>query len=352
MFGNRVRITRAGRVLYRRVVVAAKVPTLAAWHAVRAAGVHGRAAGQVLPMRLGPVGLQRRFVYLVGPNVIARCQAFPSRGSRMITGVSVDRRPAWASMSRSTETQRCHGRSRPARRQSVHAPGGRLAGHTNDCVRVRLEVEPPRWIAFVETVHRQRDEVRTVFDVADDDAALLTGRPSDAREPRTAPQPRLFDVVHRNRPPLSRYSTMNTPGRVHEPSRRVLRRSGCRIAHGTTSLRATISVNQHTSDEYAMIPGPAHPPVPVVLPAACALGLRSTGWPTNEAAWSHVRHQNSRSASRAAKNGTTTSVVTSARPSCSSIAGTPRSMSAPRRPLPSPARTPTTLRRTLRPRLP
>ena len=45
-------------------------------------------------------------------GAVAWCQAVPSRGSRMITGVSVDRRLAYASSRGSTATQCCHSRSR------------------------------------------------------------------------------------------------------------------------------------------------------------------------------------------------------------------------------------------------
>lgn len=56
-----------------------------------------------------------------------------------------------------------------------------LAGQPNDGFGMRLEVEPPRRVAFVLAVHRIRDEVRAVHDVADDDVALLPGLPPDGR---------------------------------------------------------------------------------------------------------------------------------------------------------------------------
>ena len=43
-----------------------------------------------------------------------------------------------------------------------------LARQSDDGVRVRLEVEPPRGMALVPAVHRERDEVGAVFEVADD----------------------------------------------------------------------------------------------------------------------------------------------------------------------------------------
>ena len=57
-----------------------------------------------------------------------------------------------------------------------------LVGHSNDGVGVRFEVAPPRGVALVPAVHRDRDEVRAVFEIADDDAALLPGLPPDGGE--------------------------------------------------------------------------------------------------------------------------------------------------------------------------
>ena len=61
-------------------------------------------------------------------------------------------------------------------------PVRRLAGQSDDGVGVRLEVEPPRGMAFVPAVHGDRYQVGAVLDVADDDAALLPGLPPDRRE--------------------------------------------------------------------------------------------------------------------------------------------------------------------------
>jgi hypothetical protein len=90
----------------------------------------------------------------------------------------------------------------PRRRACPHR-ARMLACQSDDGVWVRLEVEPPRGMALVPAVHRERDQVGAVFEVADDDAALSPGLAPDGREAQR-PQPRLLDVVHRNRPPLSR----------------------------------------------------------------------------------------------------------------------------------------------------
>src|SRR5205085_9132982 len=98
-------------------------------------------------------------------------------------------------------------------------------------VRVRLEVEPPRGMALVPAVHRDRDEVRTVFEVADDDAALLPGFPPDGGEAQRAPAAfvRRGPQESTTTEPVQR--AMNAPGGVHEPRRRVFRRPRWRIAH-------------------------------------------------------------------------------------------------------------------------
>jgi hypothetical protein len=37
---------------------------------------------------------------------------------------------------------------------------------------MRLEIEPPRRMALVPPVHGEQDEIRTVLQIADDDAAF------------------------------------------------------------------------------------------------------------------------------------------------------------------------------------
>ena len=134
-----------------------------------------------------------------------RCQSVRLRGSRTITGVSVDRRTASASSLGSTATQRCRRRPRSSPPLASADRARLLVRRSNDGVRVRLEVAPPRGMALVPALPRGRDEIRAVFEVADDDAALVPGLPTDGSEAQHAP-PALLDVVHRNRPPLSRYS--------------------------------------------------------------------------------------------------------------------------------------------------
>src|SRR5918998_2507194 len=62
-----------------------------------------------------------------------------------------------------------------------------LTCQTNDGLRVRLEGEPPRGMAFVPAVHRERNEVRAVFEVADDDTAFFPRLAADRREAQRTP---------------------------------------------------------------------------------------------------------------------------------------------------------------------
>jgi hypothetical protein len=110
-----------------------------------------------------------------------------------------------------------------------------LARQSNDGVRVRLEVEPPRGVALVPAVHRERDEVGAVFEVADDDAALLPGLPPDGREAQRTPAAPVRRGPQESAATESVEGAMRAPGRVHEPPRRDVRRSGRRIAHRVTS---------------------------------------------------------------------------------------------------------------------
>jgi hypothetical protein len=58
----------------------------------------------------------------------------------------------------------------------VH-PAWALACEADGGVRMSFEIEPPRRVALVPAVHGEEDEIGAVFEVADDDAALLAGLP-------------------------------------------------------------------------------------------------------------------------------------------------------------------------------
>ena len=99
----------------------------------------------------------------------------------------------------------------------------KLVRQSNHGIRVRLEVEPPRGMALVKAVHRERDEVRAVFNVADDDAALLPGLPPDGREAQRTPTALVRRSPQESAAAESVEHAMNAPPRVHEPRRRVFR---------------------------------------------------------------------------------------------------------------------------------
>src|SRR5438270_2137412 len=86
-------------------------------------------------------------------------------------------------------------------------------------------------MALVPAVHGDRDEVRTVFEVADDDAALLPGLPPDGGEAQRAPAALIRRGPQESTATEPVQRAMNAPGRVYEPRRRVFRRPRCRIAH-------------------------------------------------------------------------------------------------------------------------
>ena len=140
-------------------------------------------------------------------------------------------------MSGSTATQRCQRRSRSSPTAATRDRVGTLSPQSNDRIRVCLEIEPPRRVAFVPAVHRECDEVGAVVDVADDDAAFLSGLPSDRREVERTPL-----ALARRRPeqtapaePVER--AMPTPECVHEPGRRHSRRSIRRCLRGHIVVR-------------------------------------------------------------------------------------------------------------------
>jgi hypothetical protein len=110
-----------------------------------------------------------------------------------------------------------------------------LARQSNDGVRVRLEVEPPRGMALIPAIHREHDEIGAVFEVADDDAALLPGLPPGGREAQCTPAAPVRRGPEESAATEPVERSMNPPSHVHEPPRRDVRRSGCRITHVPTS---------------------------------------------------------------------------------------------------------------------
>ena len=118
----------------------------------------------------------------------------------------------------------------PNPRPRVRAPGAGAGRPAERQPGVRLQVEPPGWMTLVPAVHRRRHEVGTVLDVADDDAALVPGLPPDGREAQRTPAALVCGGPQdaTTAEPVER--SMSAPGRVDEPLRQDMRRSGCRGA--------------------------------------------------------------------------------------------------------------------------
>ena len=95
---------------------------------------------------------------------------------------------------------------------------------------MRLKIEPPGRFAVRPSVHRHRHQVRAVFEIAEDDTALLAGAAPDGGEAQGTPAARLrFPQPD----PASRdavQAAMGEPGETHEPPGRnpnSLRRLTC-----------------------------------------------------------------------------------------------------------------------------
>src|SRR5664280_1307190 len=112
------------------------------------------------------VSARRRLARLVSRGPVARFEDDYGRLGRSQTAMRVelwiDRDPALPQ----PITLRLSGRACAHRARM-------LVGQSNNGVGVRLEVEPPRGMTLVPAVHRDGDEVWAIFEVADDDAALL-----------------------------------------------------------------------------------------------------------------------------------------------------------------------------------
>jgi hypothetical protein len=126
----------------------------------------------------------------------------------------------------------------------------KLVGQSNHGVWVCRQVEPPRGSAFVPAVHSEQDEVWTIFEVANDHAALFPGPPSEDRKTKRTP------ASLARRGPLGATVTesversMNTPGVGHEPRRRMLRSSRCRGAGAMPLMSSpSNSISRHIRRE-------------------------------------------------------------------------------------------------------
>src|SRR2546426_2865286 len=110
--------------------------------------------------------------------------------------------------------------------------GARAIGKLDRGVGVRLQVEPPGGLGVFPTIHRHRDQVRTILVIAEDHAALLAGAAAHRGEAHRPPSVRLRRPQASTAPtePIDR--AVNYPGRDNDPAKRAPRRSIRRVGHG------------------------------------------------------------------------------------------------------------------------
>src|SRR5918996_2539515 len=96
---------------------------------------------------------------------------------------------------------------------------------------MRLQVEPPGWLAIGPAVHRQGDQVRTVLEVADDHAAPLAGAAPGCGEPRSAPSAALRTPQPQPATAQAAYRAVGRPEEADEPARRQTRSSRAVVGH-------------------------------------------------------------------------------------------------------------------------
>ena len=84
---------------------------------------------------------------------------------------------------------------------------------------MRLEIEPPRRLAVDPTVHRHRDQLRTIIEIAKDHTPLLAGATPGGRKTHH-PLPVALRTPQSDRPPEVVQIAMCGPSQAYEPSRR------------------------------------------------------------------------------------------------------------------------------------
>jgi hypothetical protein len=112
--------------------------------------------------------------------------------------------------------------SRPFRTICSSRPDGvSTPGKFDAAFGMRLEVEPPGRIVVRTTVHRHRDQVRTILELAEDHPSLLTRTTASGRQTH-------HSIAVGLRTPQSESATgdavqaaVRGPGETNEPSRRI-----------------------------------------------------------------------------------------------------------------------------------
>ena len=152
----------------------------------RPSGAQGWYSSSVLSL-----GGRRRSVwgFRSAPPARSPLPVHSMRGSRTTSAVSLDRSAALASLKadepRSTYRFQRRARSSPtaARAITLRDPSEEFDGRLG----VGLQVQPPRRFGLSPAVHRRRDQVRAVLDVADDRDASLARVAPDRSEPEHPP---------------------------------------------------------------------------------------------------------------------------------------------------------------------
>src|SRR5215218_7484605 len=160
--------------------------------------------------------------------------AVPGSRPQSVTTVSPHRRPV-AGRCRTTwptgATAPLLGSARP------HRAG--LTGELDGRVGLGLQVEPPGRLRVRPAVHRQRDQVRAVLDVPDDDAAGPASAAARRRQPQRAPavRPGAPQPHPATGDPVDR--AVGRPGETDDEARRKPRTTLAGVGH-TGSLPATV----------------------------------------------------------------------------------------------------------------
>lgn len=113
---------------------------------------------------------------------------------------------------------------------SVHEPQAISNDHHR--IRLGLKVEPPRRLRICPTVHRHRDEVRTVLEVAENHRSLMAGAPPDGRQVQRAPPSGFRAPQPDSSTRDSVHAPVHNPSEADEPARRNTRWSPPCLRHG------------------------------------------------------------------------------------------------------------------------
>lgn len=113
----------------------------------------------------------------------------------------------------------------------------RPVAHDHLRIRMSLQVEPPCRIGLGPTVHGHGDEVRTVFDVAEDHTAFAAGSPPGRGQMECAPTRAFRAPEPEPSAGQAIQAPVQTPEEAHEPAGGKIRATPARALHGPSLLR-------------------------------------------------------------------------------------------------------------------